>query len=132
MTHAPPGRRGLTGDEAHYRLLDMRLYIGGGGLLGRASNFADQDDGLRSGILIEQLERVDMGGADDGVAADADRRGLPNPALGELIDSFVSEGSGAGDNAHAALLVDTAGHDADLGFPGRNNARAVGPDQAGF
>ena len=65
VTHAPPGRRGLAGDESDDGLLHVRLYIGGGGFFGRASDFADQDDGLGPGIFVEQLERVDVGGADD-------------------------------------------------------------------
>ena len=84
VAHAAPGRGGLAGDEAHDGLLDVGLYIGGSGLLGRSANFTDQDDGLGSGILIEELERVDVRGADDGISTDADGRGLPDSALGEL------------------------------------------------
>src|ERR1700688_3295270 len=108
MAHAASRGCGLAGDEADHRLLDVSLDVGGGRFFRGASDFTDQDDGLSFRVLIEQFERVDVGGSNDGIAADADRRRLADPALGELIDSLVSEGPGAGNNAYAALLVDTA------------------------
>ncbi len=81
VAHAPPRRRGLAGDESDDRLLDVRLDIGGSSFFRRAADFADQDDGLGLRVLIEQFERVDVGGADNGIAADADRRRLPDPSL---------------------------------------------------
>ena len=110
----------------------MYFHVGGSRFFRRASDFADQDDRLCFGILIQQLERVHVGGADNWIAADADRRRLPNPSLGELIDGLVGKSSGAGDDAHTALLVDAARHNADLGFTRRDNARTVGADQPRF
>ena len=88
MAHASARWRRLPGDEAHDRLLDVRLYIGSRDFFGRASNFAYQDDGFRLRVLIEQLQRVDVGSADDGIAADADRCRLADAALGELVDGW--------------------------------------------
>ncbi len=81
VAHAPPRRRGLSGDESDDRLLDMCLDIGGSSFLRCASDFANQDDGLRLGVLIEQFEGVDVVGADNGIAADADRSRLADPSL---------------------------------------------------
>jgi len=71
------------------------------------------------------------GSADDGVAADADGGGLADAAGGELIDGLVGEGAGFRDDADVAFFVDAAGHDADLGLAGGDDARAVGADKAG-
>ena len=102
----------------------------GGRLFGGAADFADHDDGLGLGVVVEQAERVDVRGADDGIAADADGGGLADAARGELVDGLVGEGAGAGDDADRAFLVDAAGHDADLGLAGRDDAGAVGADEA--
>ncbi len=54
----------------------------------------------------------------------------PMPRVRELIDGLVGEGAGFGDDADGALLVDAAGHDADLGLAGGDDAGAVGADEA--
>ena len=53
----------------------------------------------------------------------------PMPS-GQLPDGLVGQGAGAADHADAAGLVDVAGHDADLALVGRDDAGAVGTDQA--
>src|SRR6185436_20291288 len=68
VTHAPPRGRGLTGNETDHRLLERRLDIRGGLLLGRAADFADHDDGLGIRVVGKQLQRVDVGGTDERVA----------------------------------------------------------------
>ena len=83
-----------------------------------------------SGIGIEELHRVRKRGADDRVAADADAGGLADAQLAELADRFVRQRARAGNHAHIALLVNVRRHDADLAFARRNDARAVGTDQA--
>src|SRR5205814_4910807 len=70
--------------------------------------------------------------ADDGVAADADAGGLADAEKGQLMDRFVSQGAAAADDADVSLLVNAAGHDADFAFAGRNNARAIGANEARF
>src|SRR5262245_3449083 len=66
-----------------------------------------------------------------GVAADADTRALPEPVTRELMHDLVRERAAAGHDADRALPVDVARHDADLGFARRDDAGAVGADQAG-
>jgi len=71
-----------------------------------------------------------VAGADDGVAADADRRGLADAALGELMNGFIGERARARDDADRSLFVNVAWHDADLGLAGRDDSGAVGADEA--
>ena len=104
VAHAAAGRRGLAGDEADDRLLHVLLDVGGGRLFGVAADFADHDDGVGVGVVVEELEGVDEGGADDGVAADADAGGLADAELGELADGFIGQRAGARDDADVALL----------------------------
>ncbi len=99
------------------------------GLFGCAADLADHDDGLGLGVVVEQAQRVDVRSADDGVAADADGRRLADAALRELVHGLIGERAGAGDDADRAFLVNAAGHDADLGFAGRDDAGAVGSDE---
>ena len=37
----------------------LRLDVGGGGLFGVAADFADHDDGVRVGVVVEELDRVE-------------------------------------------------------------------------
>jgi hypothetical protein len=46
-----------------------------------------------SGVVVQQAQRVDVVGADDGIAADADRRRLPDAARGELVDRLIRQRS---------------------------------------
>jgi hypothetical protein len=62
-------------DVADDRLGHVVLDVGRGPLLGVAADLADHDDRLGLGVLLEGLEAVDVGGADDRVAADADAGG---------------------------------------------------------
>ena len=103
VAHAASRRRGLSGDEANHRLLDMLFHILRRSLFRCAADFADQDDRLGLRILIEQLQRVDVRGPDDGIAADADRCRLSDAALRELVDGFVGEGARARDDADMFL-----------------------------
>ena len=81
VAHAAAGRGGLAGDEADHGLLHILLDELGRGLFGRSADLADHDDGLGFRVFVEQAKRIDVGGADDRVAADADRGGLADAAL---------------------------------------------------
>src|SRR5208283_5974745 len=93
---------------------------------------------MRVRVGVEQLDDVQVGGAVDGVAPDADAVGLADAAAGELPHSFVGQGAAAGNDADVALLVNITGGDADaaatvgiLARAGRHDAGAIGPDQPG-
>src|SRR6266481_8185729 len=122
MAHAAPRRSGLAGDEADYRLFHIDLDPLGGALFGVATDFADQNNGVGLGIIVEKLDGVEERGADDGIAANTDAGGLANAEFGELMNGFVSECAAAADHADVALLVDAAGHDANFAFAGRDDA----------
>jgi len=49
-----------------------------------------------------------------------------------LVNSLVSEGSGAGDNTDLTLLVNVARHDSDFALAGLDDTGAVRSDKAGL
>ena len=55
--------------------LQFALIQRGGLLLGVAADFADHDDAVRLGVVVEHLDHVEVRGAVDRVAADADAGG---------------------------------------------------------
>ena len=116
VTHPPPRRGGLAGDEADDGLGEGRLDVGRGLVLGRAADLADQDHGLGPGILLEELQELDVLEPDDRVAADADGRRLAVALPRDLLDGLVGQGPGPGNDADRARFVDGPGHDPDLGL----------------
>ena len=94
-----PGRRCLSGDEADDRLLHVRLDVLGRGLFRIAADFADHDDRFRVRIFVEELDRIDEGGADDRIAADADAGRLADAELRQLTDGLIRQRAGAGHDA---------------------------------
>ena len=130
MTHAASRRRGLSRDEPHNRLFDVLLDVIGGGFLGVAADFSAKNDRVRFRVFVEQFERVEEVGADDRIAADADRRRLANAAHRQLVDRLVGQRARAGDDADPAGQKNSGRHNADLALAGRDDAGAVRPDQA--
>ncbi len=132
MPHPLARRGGDAGDVGRHRLGHVlfdevgRLFFGG------AADLADHDDRFGVRVGLEQPQDVEVVGAVDRVAADADAGGLAEAEAGELPDRFVGEGAGAGDDADLARFVDVAGHDADLALAGGDDAGAVGADQPGL
>ena len=80
-------------------------------------------------IGLVHLQEIDERRADDRVAAEADARRLAEAEVRELPDRFVRERAAAAHHADRALLVDVAGHDADLALLGRDHAGAVRADE---
>src|SRR5437667_11005802 len=130
MAHAASRRSGLPCDETDDRLLHVALDPFGGALFGVAADFADQNNGVRVRIVVEKLDGVEKCRANDGIAADANARGLADAELRQLMDGFVGERAAAADDANVALLVDAAGHDADFAFPRGDDARTIRADEA--
>src|SRR5664279_1109228 len=106
VAHAASGRRSLSGDKTHDRLLHVRLDKLRSDLFRVATDLADHDYGFGLGIAVEQIERVDKIRADNWVSADADRCRLPNSTLSELMHCLVSQGPGARYDPDIALFVD--------------------------
>ena len=75
-----------------------------GVLFGAAADLADHDHRLGLRVGREQLQRVDEGGADERVAADADARRLAEAELRELVDRLVGQRAALRHDADAARL----------------------------
>ena len=60
-----------------------------------AANFSDHDHGFGLRIAVKQIKRVDKIRADNRIAANANRRRLPDSALRQLMHRFVSQRPGA-------------------------------------
>lgn len=139
VAHAASWRSGRSGNEGGDWLLAVVLDPTTSFDFGVATDFADQDDGFGLVVVVEHLDDVEVGGAVDGVATDADAGALAFADLAHLPDCFVSEGSGARDDADLAALVDVTGGDADaatavgaFAIAGGDEAGAVGSDEAGL
>ena len=76
-------------DVADDRLGDVVLDVRRGPLLGVAADLADHHDRVGLGVVLERLEAVDVGGADDRVAADADGGG--EAVLRQLVHHLVGQ-----------------------------------------
>ena len=81
----------LSGDETNYGLgavfLDPICRVG----LHTAANLADHNDAFGLGVCHEEFYSVESGGANDGVAADADGGGLTKTGFCHLVNGFVSQ-----------------------------------------
>ncbi len=88
----------MPGDESYYRLFHVRLYEFSRSFFRIAANFADHDDSFGLRVAVEKVEGIHEIRADDGIAANANRRGLPNATSGELMHGFVGQSAGAGNN----------------------------------
>ncbi len=134
MAHAAARRRRTAGDEAGHRLLAATLgFVAqelGGVFFGRAADFADHDDRLGGFVGQEHFQDVDELGALDRVAADADSGRLTEARIGRLEHGFIGQGAGTRHDTDRTRREDVARHDADLALVGRQDARAVRPDQA--
>src|SRR6266446_9629256 len=130
VAHAASRGSGLAGDKADDGFLRVGLDPLRSTLFGVAADFANQNDGMRFRIGVEELNGVEERGADDGIAADADASGLSDAELRQLMDGFVGQRAAAADNADISRLVDAAGHDADFALARRDDAGAVRTNEA--
>ena len=137
MAHATTSGSGGPCDEASDGLFAVLLDPARCFDLGVAADFTDHDDGFGFRVFVEELDDVEVGGAVDGVTTDADAGRLAVALAGQLPDSFVGEGAGAGDDADLAALVDVARGDADTAAAVRlvaaargHEARAIRTDEA--
>ena len=89
VAHGLAGRGGEAGDVADHRLGDVGLDEVGRPLLGVAADLADHHDRVGVRVVLERGQRVDVRGADDRVAADADARGEADVA--QLVHHLVGQ-----------------------------------------
>src|SRR6266851_123028 len=132
VTHSPSRRRRLPGDKAHHRLLHIVLDELRRLLLSRPADLADHDDRLGLRIVIQQPQRIDVVRPDNRVAANANRRRLPNPTRRQLIHSLIRQRARPRNNPDRAFLVNSSRHNPDLRLTRRDHSRAVRPDQPRF
>ena len=85
---------------------------------------------LVSGSFSNASMRVDVGGADDRVAADAD--GGREAEIAQLVHHLVGQRAGLGHQPDRARAGDVGRRDADQRLARRDDAGAVGPDDAGL
>src|SRR5277367_4694209 len=129
MAHPPSRRRSLTRNESHHRLFHPRLHVFRSSFLGVASDFPDNHYHFGLRILVKQFKRIEEVGPNDGISTDANRRGLPDPPRGELINRFVRQRARARDDPDGTFEMDSRRHDSDFALARRNDTRAVRPDE---
>src|SRR5690625_4169046 len=123
MPHRLALRGGEPGDVPDDRLGDVLLDVVRGAFLGVPTDLADHHDDVGLGVRLEFADRVDVGGADDRVPADADR--AREPEVPQLVHHLVGEGARLRYQADAPGPGDVGGDDPDVGFAGADDARAV-------
>src|SRR5881396_3490283 len=80
VTHTAAGWSGGAGDEAGDGFAAAFLDPRGGFFLFGAADLADYDDAVRLRVVVEHFDDVQVGRAVDGIAANADARGLADTA----------------------------------------------------
>ncbi len=85
-----------------------------------------------SGIFIQQLQRIHVRRPDNRIASDTDGRRLSDSALRQLIDGFIRQGPGAGDDADVAFFVNASGMMPIFALPGEITPGQFGPMSVDF
>ena len=129
MAHGAALRCRDARDETDHRLGSVRGDPARGLDLEVSADFADHDDAIGVVIRHEELDRLEGRGADDGVTADADGRGLAHARFCDLVDGLVGERPGFGHNSDAAGVENEPRHDAHLCLARRHDAGAVRSDE---
>ena len=130
MPHTAARRRRGAGYKADRRLFALgRFEERGAVLLGMAADLADHDDRLGLVIGEKHLEHIGEIEPVDRVAADPDAARLPEPRRTRLRHRFIGQRARSRHDADFAAPVDMPRHDADLAFVGRDDPRAVRPDE---
>ena len=151
VAHSPAWWRGDTGNEADNGLVGRVVLLQevGGILLSGTTNLANHDDTVSLLVLEEDVQAVDEVGSREWVTTNTNDERLTKAGLGGLVDGFVGESSGTGDDTDAAALVDESRHDTNLALAlvksesirpcscvlktyGSDDTRAVGADHAGL
>ncbi len=94
------------------------------------ADLTDHHDRFSLRIFLEQFQDVDKVRAWDRVTADTDTGRLAKTIVGGLLNRFIGQRTGTGNNTHFTRLVNVARHDADFTFARGDNAWAVRADHA--
>ena len=127
MPHRLSLGRGETRDVGDDGLRHVLGDVRGGAFFGVAADLADHDDELRVGVGLEGFDGVDVSGADDGVAADADA--CREPEVGKLVHELVGERARFRHEPDAPRPRDIGRGDADVRLAGRDDPGAVRADE---
>ena len=130
VAHPSPGRRGLAGDEADDRLLEMRLDPRRRLFLGGAADLANHDDGVGVGSAANSFNASMCEVPISGSPPMPMQVRLAQPEPRELVDRFVGERAALRHDADAAFLADMPRDDAGLALARRNEPGTVRADQA--
>jgi hypothetical protein len=130
MTHARALRGASAGDESRHRFGHVGFDIFSSIDLGASTDLADEDDFLRSRIVLEHLQHVDEACADDGITTDPDTGCLSQAGFGQSMNDLIGEGAALRYHADVTGGGDIAGHDADFRLSWDEQTGAVGADQA--
>src|SRR6185295_7308598 len=85
----------------------------GGFFFRTPANLADHDDSMCFRVVHEHLEHIEVRGAIDWIAADADAGGLANATAGQLPNRFVRESAASRDHTDMAFLVNVPRRDSN-------------------
>jgi hypothetical protein len=133
VTHSPAWWSRNTSDKAHDRFASVVLLEPLRSILLRTTaNLTNHDDAIRLRILNKDIQAVNEIRATERITSNTHNKGLAQSSLRSLVHGLVSERARARHDADATALVDEAGHDADLALAWRNDAGAVGTDEAGL
>ena len=102
MPQAPARRRAQAGDKGDHGFGKMIEDKVGGLLFGASAYFADEHHRLGVGILVEGRKAIDEISADYRIAANADTGRLTQAGPAQLLDHFIGEGAGTGDDPDRA------------------------------
>jgi hypothetical protein len=116
VAHPTSRRSRNTSDEANHGLVGCVVLLQeiGSIFLGRTTDLTNHDDTVRLLVLQEDLQAVDEVGPGERVTSNADNEGLSEASLGSLVDGFIGQSTGAGDDTDATALVNEAWHNANL------------------
>ena len=131
MAHALSRRGGEPGDEPRHRLGHLRANKIGGLLFGRSPDLTDNQHPLGGRIGLKHPQSVHETGAIHRISPDAQRGGLPQSQVGQLVHRFVGERPRPADHSHFSLSVNVSGHDPQLALTGSDHPRAVRAQQTG-
>ena len=133
MAPAPARRRGNTRNNPDGRLFNLVLAQKFRRVsLSRAANFANHNDRMGLVIVQEHVEDFDEIRAFDRIAANSDAARLAKASRCGLVNRLIGERSRARDHANVTFAMDMAGHDPDLAFVRRDDARTVRPHKPGL
>ncbi|CNU96413.1 Uncharacterised protein [Salmonella enterica subsp. enterica serovar Bovismorbificans] len=130
MAHTFAFRRGNTRDIANHRLGHVIFNVSRRFFFRATADLADHHDRFGLRIFLEQLQDIDEVRARNRVAANTYTGGLAETVVGGLLNRFIGQRAGTGNDTHFTRLMNVTRHDANFAFARGDNAWAVRADHA--